>query len=381
MIKVLSIFGTRPEAIKMAPLVLEMEKYPDKIESKCCLTGQHREMLDQVIEIFGIKADFDLNIMEKSQTLSTITSKALLGLDLLLKDYTPDIILVHGDTTTTFVGALAGFYHKIPVGHVEAGLRTFDKYSPWPEEINRGLTGTIAELHFAPTLTNKENLIHEKKQGKIYVTGNTVIDALKTTIKKDYAFKTNELNKVDFSKKIILVTAHRRENYGEPFENIMTAIKNIACDYKNEVEIVYPVHLSPYVREMADKYLKNLENVHLIPPVSVDEMHNLMNKSYFIMTDSGGIQEEAPSLGKPVLVLRTETERPEAVDAGTVKISGVCAETIYENARELLENKDAYNKMSKATNPYGDGLASTRIIEAILHHFDETNKAPTEFSA
>lgn len=380
MIKVLSIFGTRPEAIKMAPLVLELQKYSDKIESKICLTGQHREMLDQVMEIFGLTSDFDLDIMEKSQTLSTITTKALNGLDTLLSTYTPDIILVHGDTTTTFVGALAGFYHKIPVGHVEAGLRTFDKYSPWPEELNRLLTGTIAELHFAPTQTNKENLLREQKQGTIYVTGNTVIDALNTTIKADYSFKTPELLNVNFSKKIILVTAHRRENYGEPFENIMTAISNLARDFSEEVEFVYPVHLSPYVREMAEKYLQNHKNIHLIPPVTVDEMHNLMNKSYMILTDSGGIQEEAPSLGKPVLVLRTETERPEAVQAGTVKIAGVTSKNIYDLASNLLRDTESYDNMSKSANPYGDGLASTRIIEAILHHFDNSNPKPTEFS-
>ncbi len=378
MIKVLMIFGTRPEAIKMAPLVLEMQKYKD-IECKICLTGQHREMLDQVMDIFSLKADFDLNIMEKSQTLTSITCKILTKLDELFAEYTPDIVLVHGDTTTTFAGSLAAFYKQIPVGHVEAGLRTFDKYSPFPEELNRGLTGTIANMHFCPTQNNANNLENEKKQGEIYITGNTVIDALKTTICENYEFKADGIKNINFEKKLVLVTAHRRENYGEPFENILSAIRDLANEYKSTLEFVYPVHLSPYVREQADKYLSGLSNVHLIPPVTVDDMHNLMGKAYMIMTDSGGIQEEAPSLGKPVLVLRAETERPEAVLYGTVKIAGNKYDTIYESAKELIENKEAYEKMSKAANPYGDGLASKRICEAILYHFGKSKEKPQDF--
>ena len=380
-LKVMTVFGTRPEAIKMAPLVLELEKYSDKIESIVCVTAQHREMLDQVMDIFNIKSHYDLDIMEKSQTLCKITTKALNGLDDVLAKEKPDIVLVHGDTTTTFVGSLVAFYHQIPVGHVEAGLRTYDKYSPYPEEMNRCLSGTIAELHFAPTVNNAENIKKEEKQGEIYITGNTVIDALKVTIKENYEFKEKSIEKVDFSKKVILVTAHRRENYGKPLENIMTAIKRIAADYKDQVEIIYPVHLSPVVREASQKYLGNTENIHLINPITVDDMHNLMNKSYMIMTDSGGIQEEAPSLGKPVLCLRTETERPEAVLFGTVKIAGVLEDDIYNLASELIESKEAYDKMAKANNPYGDGFASKRIIEAILYHFDKQNERPADFKA
>lgn len=377
-IKVMTVFGTRPEAIKMAPLVLELQKHTDKIESIVCVTAQHRQMLDQVMEIFNIKSNYDLDIMEKSQTLCKITTKALNGLDEVLAKEKPDIVLVHGDTTTTFVGALASLYHQIPVGHVEAGLRTFDKYSPFPEEMNRCLAGTIAELHFAPTISNAKNLQNEKKQGEIYITGNTVIDALSVTIKEGYEFKEKALEKVDFNKKVILVTAHRRENYGEPLENILTAISRLAKDFKDEVEFVYPVHLSPVVQDACEKYLSNDENIHLISPITVDDMHNLMNKSYMIMTDSGGIQEEAPSLGKPVLVLRTETERPEAVEAGTVKVCGVDKDVIYKMATELLTDANEYAKMSKANNPYGDGKCSDRIVRAILHHFDKSNERPED---
>lgn len=377
-IKVMTVFGTRPEAIKMAPLVLELEQEP-LIESIVCVTAQHREMLDQVMQIFNISSNYDLDIMEKSQTLCTITTKALNGLDSVLAEVKPDIVLVHGDTSTTFVGSLASFYHQIPVGHVEAGLRTFDKYSPFPEEVNRCLTGTIASLHFAPTKNNAENLLKEQKTGEIYITGNTVIDALSVTIKDDYTFSENYLNNINFSKKVILVTAHRRENYGKPLENIMQAIAKLANDFADDVEFIYPVHLSPVVREASEKFLSNIKNVHLINPITVDDMHNLMNKSYMIMTDSGGIQEEAPSLGKPVLCLRTETERPEAVLAGTVKIAGVELDTIYDLAHELICDKKAYDKMAYAHNPYGDGLASKRIVQAILHHFDNNKPRPKEF--
>jgi len=378
-LKVMTIFGTRPEAIKMAPLVLAMQKN-DEIESIVCVTAQHRQMLDQVLQIFDIKPDYDLDIMEQKQTLATITSKSLLGLDEIFEKSKPDIVLVHGDTSTTFAGALAAFYHKIPVAHVEAGLRTFDKYSPFPEEINRKLTGTIADMHFAPTKTNLENLKRENITKNVYVTGNTVVDAISETVKADYVFKDEILKAIDFTaKRVILVTAHRRENYGEPMENIMSALYDIAENYE-DVQIVYPVHLSPYIRDIADRYFKNHPRVTLIPPITVDEMHNLMARCYMIMTDSGGLQEEAPSLGKPVLVLRKETERPEAVEAGTVKLAGVEKENIYALAKELLENKQAYDLMAKANNPYGDGNASKRIIEAILYYFGRTEKIPSQFN-
>ena len=378
-IKVLTVFGTRPEAIKMAPLVLELQKYKDEVESIVCVTAQHREMLDQVMNIFDIKADYDLDIMEKSQTLCKITTKALVGLDDVLEKSKPDIVLVHGDTTTTFVGSLAAFYHKIPVGHVEAGLRTFDKHSPFPEEINRLLTGTIADIHFSPTENNAKNLRDEKKVGDIYITGNTVIDALKETVQENYKFTQDELNNIDYdNKKVILLTAHRRENYGEPFMNILDAVKEIAEKF-DDVLFVYPVHLSPYIKDNAKEKLGNIQNVKLIAPINVDDMHNLMAKSFMIMTDSGGIQEEAPSLGKPVLVLRTETERPEAVQAGTVKVSGVNKSDIINDAIKLLTDSNEYEKMSKATNPYGDGFASKRIVESILYHFGKRQEKPTDF--
>ncbi len=379
-IKVMTIFGTRPEAIKMCPLVLEMQKYPE-LEPVCCVTAQHREMLDSVLEIFGVKPDYDLNIMQPRQTLSMITSKCLNGMDAVLDEAKPDLVLVHGDTSTTFAGALAAFYHQIPVGHVEAGLRTWDKYSPFPEEINRQLTGDIAELHFSPTAANRDNLARENITKNVFITGNTVIDALKTTVKENYQFSTEELNRLDFDgKKIICVTCHRRENYGQPMRQIMTALKRIATDFP-QVELVYPVHLSPVVREAVDKYLAGTPGVHLIDPLTADEMHNLMAKSYLVMTDSGGLQEEAPALGKPVLVLRRETERPEAVAAGTVKIAGVEEETIYQLAKELIEDPATYAAMAHAVNPYGDGSACQRIIEAILYYFGRRADKPEDFSA
>lgn len=366
-IKVLTVFGTRPEAIKMAPLVKELEKNP-QIESIVCVTAQHRQMLDQVLEIFEIKPDYDLDIMKDRQTLIGITTKVLEGLDGVLKEAKPDIVLVHGDTSTTFVGALAAFYNQIPVGHVEAGLRTYDKYSPFPEEMNRCLTGRIADLHFSPTIANRNNLIRENiSDDNIFITGNTVIDALKTTVSADYKLCAS-LDKVDFSKRVILVTAHRRENLGEPLENICRALKRIVTDFE-DVELVYPVHLNPAVRETVNKYLSGMDRVHLIDPIDVRDMHNAMDRSYMIMTDSGGLQEEAPSLGKPVLVLRNETERPEAVDAGTVKVAGVNEEVIYNMAKKLLTDENEYNSMAHAVNPYGDGEASRRTVEAILYHF------------
>lgn len=365
-IKVMTIFGTRPEAIKMAPLVKELEGC-DAVESVVCVTAQHRQMLDQVLEIFDIKPDYDLNIMKDRQTLMSITTRGLEGLDKVMKEAKPDIVLVHGDTTTTFVGSLAAFYNQIAVGHVEAGLRTYDKYSPYPEEINRRLTGVIADMHFAPTERNRANLLRENVSDKdIYITGNTVIDALKTTVKSDYSFKDETLAGMDWEgKKVIVMTAHRRENLGEPLKNICRAVKRVVEKFE-DVEVVYPVHLNPAVREVAFDILGGMDRVKLIEPVNADELHNAISRGYMVMTDSGGLQEEAPSLGKPVLVLRNETERPEAVDAGTVKIAGVDENVIFDMACELISNSDAYAEMAKAVNPYGDGKASERIVKAIV---------------
>ena len=368
-IKVCSIFGTRPEAIKMAPLVLEMKNY-DEIESMVVVTAQHREMLDQVLNAFGIVPDYDLDIMEKSQTLSKITSKAMLGLEEVFAKDRPDIVLVHGDTTTTFAGALAAFYAKIDVGHVEAGLRTGDIYSPYPEEMNRLLVSKIAAMHFAPTIKNAQNLENEGIVKGISITGNTVIDSIKYTAKDDYSFECDALNHIDFAKKTILMTAHRRENYGEPFDNICQAAAEIAKN-NPDIQIIYPVHLSPYVREMAGKYLSEIPNVHLIDPVGVFDMHNLIKRSYLVLTDSGGLQEEAPSLGKPVLVMRQETERPEAIAAGTARLVGVEKGNIIKVTEMLLNDENEYAKMAKAVNPYGDGNASKRIIEAIIARYEK----------
>ncbi len=378
-LKVMTIFGTRPEAIKMAPLVMELESRPE-IESYCCVTAQHRQMLDSVLDIFKLEPQFDLDIMEQRQTLSTITSKCLLGMEKVFAEIHPDVVLVHGDTSTTFAGALAAFYQQITVGHVEAGLRTYDKYSPFPEEMNRSMVGRMADLHFCPTEANRTNLVLENIKDGVYITGNTVIDALNTTVVKDYRFTTEELNQLDYDgKKIIVVTCHRRENYGEPMEHIMSALRRVAETYSNQVELVYPVHLSPVVQEVAHRHLDGLSNVHLIEPLMADEMHNLMARSYMIMTDSGGLQEEAPALGKPVLVLRRETERPEAVAAGTVKIAGTQENVIFDLAAELIEDPDAYQAMARAVNPYGDGYACRRIVDAILYHFGYTECPPDEF--
>ena len=379
-IRVMTIFGTRPEAIKMAPLVLELQKRAD-IQSICCVAAQHREMLDAVLEIFRLTPDYDLNIMEPRQTLSTITTKCLLGMEGVLEQARPDLVLVHGDTSTTFGGALAAFYRQIPVGHVEAGLRTWDKYSPFPEEMNRKLVGDIADLHFCPTPANRENLAREGITDGVFVTGNTVIDALKTTVRPDYQFATQALNSLDYAgKRIILVTCHRRENYGQPMTNIMTALRRIA-DAFPDVELVYPVHLSPVVREAAGKYLSGHPRIHLIDPLSADEMHNLMARAYLVMTDSGGLQEEAPALGRPVLVLRRETERPEAVQAGTVKLAGTEEEEIFSLAAELLSDERAYHAMAHAVNPYGDGHACRRIADAIEWRFGLRAERPGEFQA
>ena len=376
-IKVMSVFGTRPEAIKMAPLVLELEKHP-QIHSLVCITAQHRQMLDSVMEQFGITADYDLDIMSAGQDLTDITTRVLLRMREVLREVKPDIVLVHGDTTTTFAGALAAFYEKIPVGHVEAGLRTYDRYSPFPEEMNRTLVGRIAALHFAPTSSNESNLRRESVMGDIYVTGNTVIDAMAYTVRGDQ-FVSEQLNALTFEdKRLITLTCHRRENYGEPMRNIFRAVRTVAEKHP-DVMIVYPVHLSPVVRDTAKEILGGVSNIHLIDPLDAMDMHRLMARSFFVMTDSGGLQEEAPALGKPVLVLRRETERPEAVEAGTVKLAGTETDEIIRLADLLLEDETFYNAMAKAVNPYGDGHACPRIAQAILHHFSMADSAPAPF--
>ena len=378
-LRIMSVFGTRPEAIKMCPLVKELASHSE-IESLCCVTAQHRQMLDSVLEVFDLKPDYDLNIMTPRQTLSTITSKCLTGMDEAIEALKPDMILVHGDTSTTFAGALSAFYHQVPVGHVEAGLRTYDKYSPFPEEMNRKLVSAIADLYFCPTVNNKNNLLKEGITDGLFVTGNTVIDALKTTVREDYVFSTEELNHLPYGeKKVLLITCHRRENYGEPMKNIMLALRQIA-EQNEDVELVYPVHLSPVVREAVDKYLRGAPRVHLIDPLPADEMHNLMARSYLVLTDSGGLQEEAPALGKPVLVMRRETERPEAVEAGTVKLCGVVQDDIVTMAERLIHDPEAYRKMAHAVNPYGDGHACERIAQAILWHFGRGEK-PADLNA
>ncbi len=365
MIKVMSIFGTRPEAIKMAPLVKELEKRKE-IKSIVCVTAQHREMLDQVLDVFKIKPDYDLNIMKQGQTLSDITTRALLGLDEVIKKEKPDIVLVHGDTTTSFVGALAAFYNQVSIGHVEAGLRTYDKYSPYPEEMNRQMVDSMTDMFFAPTEKSKSNLLNEHKdEQKIYVTGNTAIDAMQTTVRENYHHEVFDWLGND---KLILLTAHRRENLGDPMRHIFTGIKRAISEY-DDVKIVYPIHKNPKVREVANEVFQGMDKIKLIEPLEVVDFHNMMNKAYMILTDSGGVQEEAPSLGKPVLVLRNTTERPEGIDAGTLKLVGTNEDVIYENIKILLSNKKEYEKMSKASNPYGDGKASIRIADAIIKKF------------
>lgn len=378
-IKVLTIFGTRPEAIKMAPLVKELEKR-EEIESKVCVTAQHREMLDQVLELFEITPEFDLNIMKTRQSLTGITNRILEGLEELFTKEKPDMILVHGDTTTTFASGLAAFYQQIRVGHVEAGLRTFDKYFPFPEEMNRKLTGALADLHFAPTKGSKKNLLREGiNEDDIFITGNTVIDAMEHTVEKNYIFENDQLNKIDFeNKKVIMITAHRRENWGEGIENICEALNKIVEENK-DVELVYLVHLNPIVKDVVEAKLGGKDRVHLLPPLDTKETHNLMNKCFMVMTDSGGLQEEAPHLGKPVLVLRGVTERPEAVEAGTVKLVGTDIEKIVEEANKLINDNEYYSLMSKAVNPYGDGIASKRIVDAILKYYGKFNGEVEEF--
>ena len=377
-IRVMTIFGTRPEAIKMAPLALELSRRP-QIDALCCVTAQHRQMLDSVLDIFRLVPDFDLNIMEPRQTLSTITSKCLLGMEEVLEQARPDLVLVHGDTSTTFAGALAAFYHRVPVGHVEAGLRTYDKYSPYPEEMNRRMVSAIADLHFCPTPSNRDNLAREGIEQGVFLTGNTVIDALQTTVVKDFHFSEGVLNDLDYvNRKVILVTCHRRENYGTPMAHIMTALRRVA-DAFPDVELVYPVHLSPVVQEAAHQYLDGHPRIHLIAPLAVDEMHNLMARCHLVMTDSGGLQEEAPALGKPVLVLRRETERPEAVAAGTVQLAGTEEEPIFQMASRLLTDPAAHAAMAHAANPYGDGRACGRIADAIEYRFGLRAQPPAPF--
>lgn len=366
MIKVMSIFGTRPEAIKMAPIIQEMERYKSEIDSVICVTAQHREMLDSVLDTFHISPDYDLNIMKKGQTLDSVTGTILHGLNDILDREKPDMVLVHGDTTTTFASALSAFYHKIPVGHVEAGLRTHNLYSPYPEEANRQMVGTIAELHFTPTMQSLKNLLQENKDPeKIYVTGNTAIDALRTTVKKEY---DSEALRWAGDARIILLTAHRRENWGEPLKRVFTAVNKITEKYP-DVRVIYPCHMNPAVRGLADEMFSNNDHVRVIEPLEVTDFHNLIKKSYLVLTDSGGIQEEGPSLGKPVLVVRETTERPEGVEAGTLKLLGTSTENIVKQVSRLLDDEIEYERMSKAENPYGDGHASERIVNAIVRYF------------
>ena len=381
-IKVMTVFGTRPEAIKMAPIVLELQKHPDTIIPVVAVTAQHREMLDQVLHLFHIKPDYDLDIMAAGQTLFDITSKAMNGLDKVLTKENPDIVLVHGDTTTTFAGALAAYYHQTAVGHVEAGLRTHNKYSPFPEEMNRQLTGRIADLHFAPTATSEKNLLAENvPQDKIFVTGNTVIDALHHTVQDNFGFEDEVLQNVDFGhKRIILVTTHRRENLGEPMRHVYKALRRLTEEFA-DVEVVFPVHKNPKVRQVVKEELGGLAKVHLIDPLDYEPFANVMHRASLILTDSGGVQEEAPALGKPVLVLRDTTERPEAVASVTVKLIGTDCERVYEEAKRLLTDEAEYSRMAESVNPYGDGQAARRIIQAILYHYGLAEERPERFQA
>ncbi|WP_078543810.1 non-hydrolyzing UDP-N-acetylglucosamine 2-epimerase [Litchfieldia alkalitelluris] len=375
-IKVMTVFGTRPEAIKMAPLVLEFQKHSEHIDSIVTVTAQHRQMLDQVLEIFQLKPDYDLNVMKDRQTLKDVTIRALDGLDAVMKEEKPDLVLVHGDTTTTFVASLAALYNQITVGHVEAGLRTWNKYSPYPEEMNRQMTGVIADLHFAPTAQSAENLrLENKREETIFITGNTAIDALKTTVQDTY--QHDVLTKIGDAR-LILVTAHRRENLGEPMRNMFRAIKRIVNEHE-DVQVIYPVHLNPAVLEVANEILGNDPRIHLIEPLGVFDFHNFAARAYLILTDSGGVQEEAPSLGVPVLVLRDTTERPEGIEAGTLKLAGTSEETIYNLAKKLLIDSTEYNLMAKSSNPYGDGKASERIVQAILYHYNRLECRPENF--
>ena len=372
MIKVMSIFGTRPEAIKMAPLVKELERR-EETESIVCVTAQHRQMLDQVLDTFAITPDYDLNIMKQGQTLSDITTAALLGLEGVIKEARPDLILVHGDTTTTFAGALAAFYQQVAIGHVEAGLRTDNKYSPYPEEMNRQMVDRLTDMFFAPTALSRENLLRENVPAeKIYVTGNTAIDAMATTVRGDYTHP--ELDWIGENERLILLTAHRRENLGDPMRSIFRGVRRIVDEFP-DVKVLYPIHLNPAVRQVAKEVFEGCERIRLIEPLEVFDFHNFQNRSFIILTDSGGIQEEAPSLGKPVLVLRDTTERPEGIEAGTLKLVGTDEETIYRETRRLLTDEAEYRRMSRASNPYGDGHASQRIADAIIEKFRGVKKA------
>lgn len=376
-IKVMTIFGTRPEAIKMAPLVLELEKQSDRFESIVTITAQHREMLDQVLDIFNITPDYDLNIMKPKQSLSQITSNVILGLEDVMKEAKPDIVLVHGDTTTTFAASIAAFYQQIKIGHVEAGLRTWDKYSPYPEEMNRQMTDVLSDIYFAPTSNSKTNLLNENfPEEKMYITGNTAIDALNQTVRENYEHAV--LKKIQEGNRLVLVTMHRRENQGEPMERVFKAMREVVESH-TDVEIVYPVHLNPVVQEAAQKYLGDHDRIHLIDPLEVTDFHNVAARSYMIMSDSGGVQEEAPSLGVPVLVLRDTTERPEGIDAGTLRLVGTETEDVLSNMIELLDNEESYKAMAHANNPYGDGTASVRILEAIAYDFGLIENRPEDF--
>lgn len=376
-LKVMTVFGTRPEAIKMAPLVKELEKNSEHIQSIVTVTAQHRQMLDQVLNIFEITPDYDLNIMKDRQTLIDVTTRSLEGLNQVMQEVKPDIVLVHGDTTTTFVASLAALYNQITIGHVEAGLRTGNKYSPYPEEMNRQLTGVLADLHFSPTSQSKQNLLVENKKEKdIFVTGNTAIDALKTTVKNNYDHPIFEKVGND---RLVLMTAHRRENTGKPMENMFRAISRLV-EKHDDIQVVYPVHMNPVVREIANRILGDNNRIHLIEPLDVIDFHNFASRAHLILTDSGGVQEEAPSLGVPVLVLRDTTERPEGVQAGTLKLAGTDEEVIFSLADELLSDKAAHEAMAKASNPYGDGQASRRIVEAILYHFGKIIDRPVDFN-
>ncbi len=376
--KVMTIFGTRPEATKMAPVIMKL-KQCEFIETTVCVTAQHRQMLDQVLSLFALKPDIDLNIMKHGQTITDITTSVLQGLEETIDIIKPDIILVHGDTTTTFASALAAFYKKVKVGHVEAGLRTYDKFQPYPEEMNRLLTTSLADLHFAPTRLSKENLIKENiNPDKIFITGNTAVDCLSHTVLKDYVFNEQKLNRIDFKcKRIIAMTAHRRENLGKPLENICEAVKYIV-ENNSDVELVYAVHQNPLVQNVANKILSSTDRVHLVDPLDMNDMHNLINMSYLVMTDSGGIQEEAPSLNKPVLVLRNVTERPEGLEAGTLKLCGTDTDEIIKTVNLLLNDKDEYNKMANAKNPFGDGNAAQRIVDGVLYSFGHINERPKD---
>lgn len=374
--KVMTVFGTRPEAIKMAPLVHELKKHSEQIESVVCVTAQHRQMLDQVLEIFDITPDYDLNIMKDRQTLVDVTTRALQSLDAVIKEVKPDIVLVHGDTSTTFVASLAAFYNQVAIGHVEAGLRTWDKYSPFPEEMNRQLTGVMADLHFSPTDGSADNLRRENKpENAIYITGNTAIDALKTTVREDYTHPVLD-RFADY--KLVLMTAHRRENLGEPMRRIFRAVRRIVDEHP-EIAVVYPVHLNPAVQEVAQELLGDHERISLIDPLDAFDFHNFARRAHLILTDSGGVQEEAPSLGVPVLVLRDTTERPEGIAAGTLKLAGTDEDQVYRMTKELLTDRQAYDAMAHAANPYGDGEASRRIVEAILHHYGLRAERPAPF--